>query len=213
MKYGQAKYGAFKYGTEVEFAQDKFPDIQRYLNLITSEHQNKPKLAAWLAAPLSILDDGTSLANNLSTYFDIDTAVGVQLDMLGDIVGIKRTVNFQPTDGSSPVLDDTTYRLVLHAKILRNMWDGTLPSLYTMWDILFTDAYLIVRDNQNMTMDAFIIGLSSQLQKDLTTNGYLIPKPQGVQIYCSYSDTALFAFGVESTDLKGFDEGTWSSIF
>ena len=201
-------------------------DVARYLNLITSEHQNKPKFAAWLTAPLSILDDTTNLVINLGVYFDLDTAIGAQLDTLGDIVGVKRTVNFQPTSfysvgvmgvsylvSPSPVLNDYEYRLIIRAKILQNMWDGTLPSLYEIWNILFPDAYLILKDNQNMTMDAFIIGLSSQLQKDLVANGYLIPKPQGVGVNYSYSSTPLFAFGVEGSDLQGFGEGTWSSNF
>lgn len=187
-------------------------DIQRYLNLVTSEHQNKSKFTAWLTAPFTILDDGVTLTSNLSSYFDIDMAIGAQLDTIGAMVGVKRTVNFQPTV-DSPVLDDVTYRLVLQAKILQNMWDGTIPSLYEMWDALFTDTYLIIRDNQDMTINVFIIGLLSQIQKDLATNGYLIPKPQGVKILYSYPSVSLFSFGIENTDLQGFGEGTWSSNF
>lgn len=199
-------------------------DIQRYLNLITSEHQNKPKFTAWLTAALTPLDDAVTLLNNFNSDFDLDLAIGAQLDILGDIVGVKRTVNFQPTSyyslstlgvsylvKPSPVLTDETYRLVIRAKILQNQWDGTIPSLYEMWSILFSDTYLIIKDNQNMTMNAFIIGLSTQLQKDLATNGYLIPKPQGVRTTYSYSSVPLFAFGVEGTDLRGFGEGTWDS--
>ncbi|GAB6170539.1 hypothetical protein JCM15765_04020 [Paradesulfitobacterium aromaticivorans] len=189
------------------------PDVQRYLNLITSEHQNKQKFMDWLTAPLSILDDGVTLAANLSLYFDLDTAVGVQLDTLGEIVGVKRTVNFQPTDGSSPVLDDTTYRLILQAKILQNLWDGTIPQIYDLWNTLFTDAYLILQDNQDMTMNALIIGLTSQIQKDLTSNGYIVPKPQGVNISFAYSSNPFFAYGIEATDLKGYGEGYWAQYF
>jgi len=200
-------------------------DIQRYLNLITSEHQNKPKFAAWLMAPLGILDDGVTLANNLSNYFDLDTAVGAQLDILGDIIGVKRTVSFQPTTyysagvmgtttliTPSPVLDDDYYRLILRAKILQNMWDGTLPSLYGIWNTLFTNTYLIVKDNQDMSMNVLIIGFSSQLQKDLAANGYLIPKPQGVRVSYSYLTVPLFSLGIDGTDLRGFGEGTWRDI-
>ena len=188
-------------------------DIKRYLNLITSEHQGKPKFTAWLEANLNILDDGERLVSNLDTYFDLDTAVGIQLDVVGDIVGVKRTVNFQPTDGSSPILDDVTYRLIIKAKILRNMWDGTLSSLYDMWNAIFADATLIIKDNQDMSINAIIIGLSSQMQKDLISNGYLIPKPQGVRISYSYITVPLFAFGIEGSDPQGFGEGTWGAGF
>ncbi len=200
-------------------------DIQRYLNLITSEHRGKPKFTAWLTAPLSILDDGATLANNFETYFDLDSAVGAQLDVLGGIIGVSRTVNFQPTPyqivsvmgvtqtiSPSPTLNDDMYRLLLCAKILRNTWDGTIPSLYKMWSALFADAYLIIKDNQDMTMNALIIGLSSQTQRDLISHGYIIPKPQGVQINYSYSANPYFAYGIESTDLRGYGEGYWAQF-
>lgn len=198
-------------------------DIQRYLNLVTSQHQNKPKFTAWLSASLGMINDATALAENFDLYFEIDLATGAQLDILGQKLGVSRVINFQPTPFyslgilgvpylvyPSPVLNDDAYRLILRSKILQNMWDGTMPSLYDMWNTLFTDAYLIVKDNQDMTMNAYVIGLSSQLHRDLITNGYLIPKPQGVQIDYSYASTPLFSFGVESTDLQGFGEGVWS---
>lgn len=201
-------------------------DIQRYLNMVTSQHQNKPKFEAWLSAPLTLIDDVALLADVFNLSFNLDLAVGSQLDILGIILGVQRRVSFQPTSyystgvlGSvtliepSPVLDDEYYRLIVRAKILQNMWDGTIPSLYDIWNELFTDAYLIVKDNQDMTMNAYVIGLSSQLQKDLVTNGYVIPKPQGVSISYSYTSEPLFSFGVESSDLKGFGEGVWSNNF
>lgn len=199
-------------------------DIQRYLNLITSEHQGKPKFTAWLTVPLSILDGASTLLDEFNSCFDLDNAIGNQLDIIGDIVGVKRTVNFQPTPyystaimgvavlvRPSPILDDITYRIVIRARILQNMWDGTLPSLYEMWGVLFNDSYLIIKDNQDMSMDIYIIGLSSRLQRDLTTNGYLIPKPMGVRVNYSYSSVPLFAFGVEGSGIQGFGEGTWGS--
>jgi len=57
-------------------------DITRYLNLVTSQHQNKPKFMAWLSNPLRILDDTAILANSFYSYFDIDRAIGAQLDIL-----------------------------------------------------------------------------------------------------------------------------------
>lgn len=156
-------------------------DIQRYLNLITSEHQNKPKFTAWLTAALSKIDDGSTLANELNTHFDIDNAIGNQLDILGDIVGAKRTLSFQPTDGTSPILDDDTYRLVIQAKILRNRWDGTIPQMYELWNSIFAGTHLGIQDNQDMSADV-TISLFTRLQKDLTSNGYIIPKPQGVKL-------------------------------
>ncbi|SQC91538.1 Protein of uncharacterised function (DUF2612) [Cedecea neteri] len=95
---------------------------------------------------------------SLINAFDIDTAVGVQLDALGKWIGRSRVVS-QPisgvyfswdTDGlgydqgvwQGPYdpdagytsLGDETYRIILKAKIAMNNWDGqndTLPRSLT----------------------------------------------------------------------------------
>ena len=187
-------------------------DVQRYLNMITSQHQNKPKFKEWLTAPLALVDDVAALVNVFDSKFDIDLAEGSQLDIVGQILGISRLVNFQPTDGSDPYLNDNMYRLILKAKILRNQWDGTIVQMYEMWNQVFSDSIFILQDNQNMTLNALVIGLSTQMEKDLTTNGYIIPKPQGVSISFSYSDDPFFAYGLDTQDFKGYAEGYWAQM-
>jgi len=155
-------------------------DIQRYLNLVTSQHQDKPKFMAWLAAPLGILDDAATLANNFNTHFDQDLAVGVQLDTLGDIVGVNRTVSYQPLDGSSPVLGDDTFRKLIKAKISKNQWDGTTEKIYELWENVFPNFGLQVIDHQDMSMTALMTGQIDSSTQQLIANSYIVPKPQGV---------------------------------
>lgn len=188
-------------------------DIQRYLNLVTSQHADKPKFKAWLAEALSAPDDVVSLLNEFNNYFNLTEATGAQLDILGDIVGRKRVLDFQPIDGSSPVLDDDYYRLLIQAKIAQNQWDGTLPQIYEIWNTLFPLVYLVINDNQDMSMDALIIGLASQLEKDLVSRGYVIPKPQGVQINYMYIEQPVFAYGLDNDVFKGYEEGYWSEYY
>lgn len=184
-------------------------DIQRYLDLITSEHYEKPKFTLWLTAALNIVDDVVTAANTVSLAFDIDLAIGAQLDVLGSIVGRSRQVDFQPSDNVSPVLDDDTYRMVIKAKIAQNQWDGTIPSLYDLWDNIFPLIRLMLVDNQNMTLSAAITGMTSQLQEDLVTNGYIIPKPQGVKINYSFTNGITFAYDFDNTAYSGYDNGYW----
>lgn len=186
------------------------PNIDRYLSLITSQHQNKPKFKAWLSAPLAMLESCSEVAENLYTHFDLDTATGKQLDIMGQVVGVGRRVDFQPGDGSSPRLDDDTYRIVLKAKIIKNQWKGTLPELYDIWETLFSDAFIVLQDNQDMSIDALIIGLFSDLQRDLITHGYIIPKPLGVRINYIYSENPFFSYGLSNRDFKGYGEGYWT---
>jgi len=157
--------------------------IQPYLQLVTSEHAGKPNFIALLSAALQAPDDIETCAGTMNTQaFDLDNAVGAQLDVLGEIVGVSRTLDFQPSDGSSPVLDDNTYRLILRAKIAKNQWDGTIPAIYSLWQGLFpTNPQLGIQDNQDMTITARI-SLFTPLQKDLVSNGYLLPRPEGVKL-------------------------------
>lgn len=154
--------------------------VDEYLDLITSQHRKQPKFISWLASALAIVNDGITVTKNITSNFDIDTAVGVQLDVIGEIVGLSRVLRFQPSDGSPPVLDDTSYRIALKAKIAQNQWDGTIPQVYEIWDSLFPDIGLRIVDNQNMTMSALVDGQLDAVTAELIASGYIIPKPVGV---------------------------------
>lgn len=156
--------------------------IQPYLDLITSEHKTKSKFTAWLSAALNIVSDTTTMTQNMPSDFDIDNAIGVQLDILGPIVGRSRNLNFQPSDGSSPTLDDKNYRIALKAKIAQNQWDGTIPGIYDIWNNLFPDLPINVVDNQNMTMSVLINGTVDPVINEMVASGYIIPKPMGVSL-------------------------------
>jgi len=110
------------------------PDVQYYLDLITSQYQNSPKYLHWIRTYLEMVMDIRSLANSLMCYFsfnrivapdvathienawtvrnDIDfsffnfeVCVGDQLDILGVILGQSRLVHFKAEPLSSPPED------------------------------------------------------------------------------------------------------------
>lgn len=127
-----------------------------------------------------------SAAETLPLEFDIDTAVGVQLDAVGERVGVSRKLktplegvyfafdedevgfdegvwkdDYDPSEGMVS-LDDEFYRLVIKAKIAANSWDGTNDTLDDVLSIVFNEkigTYASANDNQDMTMT---IGLSGQ---------------------------------------------------
>lgn len=154
--------------------------IESYKNLITSQHKVQPKFMAWLSSALAIADDGMETATDIPADFDVDSAVGAQLDILGVIVGRGRELNFQPSGGEAPVLDDANFRTALKAKIAQNQWDGTIPQIYDIWVSLFPDLDLKIVDNQNMTMAAIISGQIDPIITEMVASGYIIPKPVGV---------------------------------
>ncbi len=182
--------------------------IQDYLDLVTSEYQNSPKFLAWLEVLLTPYVQTQELAENLYTYFDIETAVGKQLDMLGRIVGVERLLPFQPIN-DNPLLNDENYRFLIKAQILRNVWDGTNQNIYDIWNNLHSDIAISIKDNQDMSVSVLFIGALNDLQKEMIEYGIIIPKAQGVKMNNSFSEPPLFAYNQDTEYFKGYDEGSW----
>lgn len=154
--------------------------IESYLDLITSEHRDKPKFIALVSATLNQLDDIGTAASSLPSAFDVDNAIGAQLDVVGTLVGANRNIGIPLTSGSS-ILDDDYYRLLIKAKIAQNSWNGTIPGLYALWQTVFgNSSTLQIIDNQDMTMQAVVTGMEDIISSQLVQAGLIIPKPMGV---------------------------------
>ncbi len=182
--------------------------LDDYRKLLTSEYKTRPKLTGWL---LWLLSEGLSYKNLLQIFmdaFDIDTAVGKQLDIIGNIVGVGRLLNFYPSGGESPLLDDDTYRLVIKARIIQNYWKGSINELYEAWEVLFPAVMLQIQDLQDMTYNVVITGPFTSLMRELITNGYIVPKPEGVRInLMTITDTTglpLFAYNLHNMTYSGY---------
>lgn len=204
--FGTSGFGLGGYGNQ---PLETLP-IGYYIGLLTHQYVNSPKLNALLYVLLKKFDDVSQCLVQMDTAFDLDIAVGVQLNALGAIAGANRTVGFQPSGGVSPVLDDTTYRLYIKAKIAANQWDGTITTLYPIWQQLFPGGNLIIADNQNMTATIFVSGSFTSIIQDLITNGYIIPRPEGVQYTYSFADLPAFGFDLDNAFIAGFDVGKFS---
>jgi len=219
-------------------AYEPIPD--KYLALITSQYQNSPKFLKWVNSFLTIVQDMQELAANLTnyfsfnsivrnteyffndqylttkdgeydfTYFNFEACVGNQLDIVGELLGQTRKVDFNPTDGSSPVLDDDNYRILLKNKVLWNRWDGKAATMQDYWRQIFPGGKVIVQDNQNMTIDVFLYGAFTQIVIDLITNDYIVPRPQGVLINYHYGTMPYFGFDRDDAYVSGFDVGNFT---
>ncbi|SFE43236.1 Protein of unknown function [Paenibacillus algorifonticola] len=155
-------------------------EIKEYLDLITSQYRLKNRFIAWLSDTLNMINDGMITTDGLPSDFGIDTAVGVQLDLLGTIIGRSRRLPFNPASGGSSILGDDDYRIALKAKIAINNWDGTIPGMYAVWDATFPNANLQIIDNQDMSMQAIVTGPLSTIAREMIAAGMIIPKPMAV---------------------------------
>lgn len=204
-----ADFGTFGWG-DTSWGASLFKETSYYLDLLTSQYRNSTKLNDWLEAYLNMLNDASITVEGMYGFFALDSALGDQLDILGEIIGQSRTLSFQPTSGSS-ILDDTNYRLLLKAKIVKNHWNGQIGSLVSAWSVLFPDGQIIVTDNQDMSMDVLIVGNFDSLTQELIENGYIVPKPEGVKVNYAFGTLPVFGYDLDTGYVAGYDTGSWFS--
>jgi len=205
--YGTGGYGRGGYGNQPIGGMP----MGYYLNLLTHYYKppNAGKFNQLLYVLLKKFDDVSQCLVQFDTAFDLDSAEGAQLDALGTVAAASRTVNFQPSNGVSPVLDDTTCRLYIKAKIAQNQWDGTRATLYAIWRKLFPTGNIVLADNQNMTATIFLSGSFTSIVQDLITNGYIVPRSEGVLYEFVIGDLPAFGFDLDNAFVAGFDVGKW----
>lgn len=150
-----------------------------YVALITPQHTDKPKFVATVSASVDPLAQLQATLLELEIAFDLDTAVGAQLDAVGVRVsrsrqlrqalpnlyftwgdpnrGWGRGVWKGPYDTSYGItlLDDDTYRRLLKAKVLANAWDGTVAGEQGILDAYFVDpaTHVFVEDGAYATLN------------------------------------------------------------
>lgn len=208
-----------------------------YLNLITSEYRDQPNYTAMITVDVSIPIQVQNLLTSMIPIFDVDVAVGNQLDIIGQWVGVSRNIavpidnvyftwdgdftlgwdygTWQPSDLPTSVtsLPDDVYRTLVKAKIAANHWDGTTDGAYAIWDAIFTTFTILIKDNQDMSYDlGFVGGIVDSLTVAIITGGYIPLKPEGVRVneyFFSVDTNLVFSWDVESSVLGGWDEASW----
>lgn len=213
--------------------------VDKYTGLITSEHADKAKFVAMVKAIAGGLADVSDFVVTLPADFDLDTAVGVQLDAVGLWIGFSRYINtplnvyfsfdtaglgFDQGSWKGPfdsgqgltTLDDATYRTMLRAKIGANHWDSTMPQFLAIMSQVTAGSGTVVfaSDNQDMSMDVFVGGSPpAAVFLALLKNGYLALKPEGVHVNYykpSVDNKPFFGFDLQNSSIAGFDTGAWA---
>jgi len=156
--------------------------MSKYTDRITNYHRRKPLFVEHVDLSTRPLSDVSSAMYGLISAFDIDDAVGIQLDALGEWIGRSRIVSqpiagvyfsfntdglgwdqgvwqgpYDPDSGFTSLSDDT-YRIVLKAKIAINNWDGQNDSLPPILEAALEGSGLKMQivDNQDMTISVWV---------------------------------------------------------
>lgn len=191
-------------------------------NRIYAQYADKPKAVAWynitptMAQPLFDTFDAVRIS------YDIDTAVGAQLDVIGRIVvidrGFESFVVFDPdtyfggsgdacqfggidsqfeSTGSvlSQEISDAIFRVLIRAKIAKNNNDATLDGIASALSFITESSPIRVVDNENMTMSVSFGSELTDIERFVFNTFDIVPRPQGVRFLGYVEETAITQFG------------------
>lgn len=184
-------------------------EVQKYIDLITSEYYNNPKFTTMTRKILEKDYGSASVLEHMWDYFNLDSAVGAQLDIVGQYLNIKRELPIDD-DVLPDVLPDDLYRLVLKARVLQYHWDGTIEGIYKMTQELLPTALIWLQDNQNGSYNMLLMSPDFDEQlSELFILGYITPKPAGIKVVYTLFERPFFAWDRNDQYYKGWDESVW----
>ncbi|MCG4261393.1 DUF2612 domain-containing protein [Acetobacter senegalensis] len=185
--------------------------LSDFTGLITSEHQDKPKFVSTVALSVQGYVDQMNLCSIAASLYDLDNAVGSQLDAVGLWVGVSRYVAisvgqwfswdisgvgwdqgvwWEVGDAESVVtkLVDAQYRTLIKTKIACNQWDGTLPTATEIIrSMVSADGCTVSVTEAEMSVTFAIDGTPSLVTKAIIQGGYIPLKPVGVSVSFTFS--------------------------
>lgn len=164
-----------------------------YANLLIIQYRNLPNARGTIESLVGeSYADGISL--DVLNAFDLETAVGQQLDILGKYIGLSRQVKiFLPNQTTR--LNDDDYRTLFKLKLITNNGRASTGEIKKSLYELFPDT-IRVYDNRDMSYTYFV---SDTLQDLMTVivSEELLPLPMSVEyrlIFVSKDVTKFFGF-------------------
>ncbi len=159
-----------------------------YANLLIMQYHNKPRAQETIKVSTASIPD--QLILDVINGYNIDTAVGAQLDTLGIYVGVDRNyIN----NGALDLLSDDDYRIIIKLKAISNT--STLSSKdldKSLYDFFGNSIRMDSAGNMEMTYFVPVNKtpvILAAIQKEV------LPRPMGVR--CSYIieyDKKFFGF-------------------
>lgn len=175
---------------------------------VISQYANSPILTQLLTDFAQYLDPTRDLDAFFDTIWNVDTAIGYGLNVWGRIVGVSRTLQipaggrylgFEEAGGATvdpfgqaPFfsgqtltnnfdLSDDAFRILIFAKALSNISDGSIKSINQLLRNLFPgrgNCYVV--DNLDMTMTYMFKFILTPVEAAIIEQTGVLPKPVGV---------------------------------
>lgn len=201
-------------------------DIEDYTGLITSEHNQRPNFMAAVEALTQFAVDERNVLAAMPDDFDLELAVGAQLDAVGLWANVTRVITVMPSE-TYPVpaepyqvsLDDDTFRRLIEARILANAWDGTPEAARAVLAAFFGPAgsFAAIYDNQDMSIDLWLAGTKPTAAEAAVFSQMILPlRPSGVRINDTHigpEGGPIFGLDFENEFINGPDFGSFEEKF
>lgn len=174
---------------------------------VISQYANSPILLKLIDNFFQYVDPTIDIDRFYDLMWNVDTAQGYGLDVWGRIVGVNRvltvsqgklfgfdeatTVSADPfnqspfwtgnPNSSNVSLTDDAFRVLIFAKALANISDGSIPAINQLLINLFPGlGNCYVTDGLNMTMTYTFEFALTDVQLAIVQNSGVLPKPTGV---------------------------------
>lgn len=175
---------------------------------IISQYANSSVLTTLIGNFAEALDQSVNMDAFYNYIWNVNTAVGYGLDVWGRIVGVSRTLQvaafdyfgFEEADGALSVtgwnqgpfysgtpstsnfeLADDAFRVLIFAKALSNISDGSIPSINQILLNLFPGrGNCYVTDGNDMTMTYMFVFTLTAVELAIVSQTGVLPKPVGV---------------------------------
>lgn len=181
--------------------------MQNVSETVLSQYKNSPVLLQLIQNFNTYLDPQADIQALYDLVINVATAQGAGLDAWGRIVGVSRVlsvaagkflgfdeatnVSADPFDQSpfysgaattsNYALSDSSFRTLIYAKALANIWDGSIPALNKILLTLFPGrGNCYVTDNGNMSLVYTFSFALTPVEAAIIGNSGVIPKPAGV---------------------------------
>lgn len=173
---------------------------------VISQYANSPIIASLCFNMAQYVDTTADFDKFFDTIWNVDTAVGVGLDVWGRIVGVNRVLelpvvgdflgfdeasDWQPfgqapffsgqTVSNNFALADDAYRRLIIAKALFNICDGSIQAINQLLLTLFPNrGNCYVTDGLDMTMTYSFQFVLTPAEYAMVLNSGVLPRPCGV---------------------------------
>lgn len=185
--------------------------MENWSDTIISQYANSPTLVQLIVNLNQYIDPNANLDQFYDLIWNVDTAIGYGLDVWGRIVGVGRVLQVasgiyfgfaeagdatseSPFNSGGPfysggattgnfALSDDAFRLLIFAKALSNITNGSIPAINQILLNLFPNrGNAWVTDGQNMTMTYtfHFSPILSPVEFAIVSQSGVLPKPVGV---------------------------------